>query len=760
LLFFEQIYNYLRHIKINLTLDQHAAGNYLKGTNWQDEIYRQAIRTRYNVSVMGSSDSYSYDHGMTYSTEEGIVKGTYLDKLMFHSNNNFSLSKNVKIGLNFNYVWYERPADRNDFYGGIIPGSFRSDPISAAWDTYTNFYGEVYYSPPTTNPALSIWLAGKERNNENRFLGNFYLQIDDIFTKGLSFRAQYGTMLNFSQRKAYSPKYFITATQKNDDATLFERRWFGRNWVNTNYFSYNKQISKLNINATLGMELQSYSGSDIWVRAFDVSENTDLQYIGTHKDKEKFEMGGGAGQNRLASGFLRGNFSWNNKYAVTATLRADGSSKFTKEKRWGYFPSFAANWNITNEEFLANASKILKSLKLRAGWGIVGNQGSAGDFDYVSSVEGGFTYAFNNSPIDGAVQRRLANIELTWEEAEQINIGLDFGLFNNQLTGTADYFIRKTKDMILSRPIPIYVGKQRPNVNAGTMENKGFEFSLNFAQSKNDFRYDIGANISFIHNEITSLAGGDPIRSGGAGRSGSITKTEVGKEIAYFFGYKTNGIFKTQEALNNHSINGMPIQPSAGLGDVIYQDLNGDGKITEADMTYLGSASPKFTGGFHLNMAYKNFDLVLFLNYSYGNEIVNAMYQTLYSSRMFETNISRDMAVNSWTPENPDSNVPRLSAADLNENDAKFSDRWVEDGSYLRIKNLQIGYTLPSELSKRLKIKNLRLYASLDNLLTFTKYSGLDPELFGLYGNPFYYGIDLVNYPQPRTYSFGVNLTF
>ena len=744
---------------INYVLDQQAAGNYLKGTDWQKEIYRQGTNQRYNVSIRGGSDTYSFDHGFTYSAENGTVKGTYLNKLMIHSNNNYTLTKHVKMGLNFNYVHYEKPGERNDFYGGTIPGALRSDPISAAWDDYTNFYGEIYYSQAATNPALSIYLAGNEKYLGNRAMGNAYLQIDELFTKGLSFRSQFGTQLDFDDQKIYSPKYFITPTQKNDNSTLYQNRPYAYNWVNTNYFSYLKSIGKLNINATLGMELQANKYSNISATGYDVSENSDLQYLGAAKNKALFNLGGGESETRLSSTFLRGNFAWDNKYVLTATIRRDGSTKFTEEKRWGYFPSLAGSWNLNNETFMDEIKDILPTLKLRAGWGVVGNQSSPGPFDYVSSVNEGYIYALNGLPVEGAVQENLANTELIWEGAEQLNFGVDFGLLKNRLTGTVDYFIRNTNEMIIYKPIPLYAGKKKPAVNAGTMQNKGIEFSLNYTQTKGDFRYDVGFNLTFIKNEVTSLAGGDPIRGGGAGRMGNTTRIEEGREISYFYGYKTSGIFKTQEQLDAYVKDGVAIQPNAGLGDVIFQDLNEDGKITELDMTYLGSASPKMTGGFNLNMSYKGFDMVLFLNGSYGNEIVNSMYQTLYNSKMFETNISQDMAVNHWSATNPTSDVPRLDIADLNKNVENFSDRYVENGSYLRVKNLQFGYTIPSELAKKMHIKNLRIYTTFDNLLTFTKYTGLDPELFGMYGSPLYYGVDLVNYPQPRTYSVGLNLT-
>jgi TonB-dependent starch-binding outer membrane protein SusC len=744
---------------INYVLDQQTAGNYLKGTDWQKYIYRQAISTRYNVSISGNTDTYSYDHGITVSDEQGIVKGTELNKFMFHSNNNLKLTDKIKLGMNYNYVHYEKPGSGNsDFYAGTIPGTLRSDPISVPFDSYTGTYGEIYYSQAQTNPALSIDLEKNIKNIGNRVMGNFYLEFSDIFVKGLSFRSQFGITMDFNEYRQYVPEYFITPTQKNDVSSLYQSRTNAYNWVNTNYFSYNKNINKLNINTTLGMELQSNESSDIWAKGYDVPQSASLQYLGAHKDAVLFGLGGGKSQNRLESGFFRGNFSWDNKYVLTGTIRADGSSKFLGDQRWGTFPSFAAAWNISKESFMSEIENTLSTLKLRAGWGLVGNQGSAGDFDYVSSVNGGYTYALNGVPVEGSVQQKLANTELTWENSEQIDLGIDFGLFDNKLTGTVDYFVRNTKDMILSKPIPMYAGKQRPAVNAGTMQNKGFEFTLNYANNKNAFKYDLGLNFAVIKNEITSLAGGDPIRSGSVGRLGNTTKTEVGREIAYFYGYQTDGLFKTQDQLDAYQKEGNAIQPNAGLGDVKFVDRNGDGKITEDDMTYLGSATPKFTGGFNVNLSYKGFDMVMFFVGSYGNETVNAMRQSLYNSKMFETNISRDMAVNSWTPQNPNSNVPRLNAADLNNNTDNFSDLYVEDGSYLRLKNIQFGYTIPD--SKRFGIKNFRIYTTIDNLLTFTKYSGLDPELYGLFGNPFYSGIDMVNYPQPVTYSVGVNVNF
>lgn len=751
---------------LQYVLDSQQNGNYLKGTNWQDEITRIALSQRYNVGVQGAGDNYSYSHGVTYSHEKGIVKGSELKKFMLHTNNTYSLTKKVKLGTNINYVWYEKPGtDGTDFYRSVLPGALRSDPVSAAWDSYTDFYGQVYYSPAQTNPALSIWQNEHTNTAEHRFIANFFLQIDDLFVKGLSFRSQYGRTLIFNDYKQFSPAYFITASQKNDTQTLEHKRNNGDTWANTNYFSYNGSVGKLNINATLGMEIQSNTWTDLWAIGYDVPEDTDLQYLGSSKSGDKFQLGGGKSQNRLASGFFRSNLSWDNKYLFTGTVRYDGTSRFTQDQRWGWFPSFSAGWNVANEGFMESIRETLPILKFRAGWGLVGNQDSAGDFDYVSSVNGGYKYVYNKRIVEGSVQEQLANKELTWESAEQFNVGIDYGFFDNKLNGSIDYFVRKTKDMILSRPIPMYAGKKRPNVNAGTMENRGVEFAINYKDNIGDFYYGIGFNMTWIKNKVTSLAGGDPIRDGSVGRLGNTTMTEEGREIAYFYGHKTNGIFKTQSDIDAYmTSNGTPIAGPGGarpqLGDVIFVDRNDDGKISDEDMTYLGSATPDLTGGLNINLGYKNVDFTMFMNYSLGNEIVNSMYQSLYSTDMFETNISRDMALNHWSPENPNSNLPRLAATDSNKNSTTFSDLMVEDGSFLRIKQIQVGYTLPKAWTMKAGIKNVRAYVSVDNLYTFTNYSGLDPEVFGLYGNPLYYGVDMINYPQPRTYSFGLNVTF
>ncbi|HBK30353.1 MAG TPA: TonB-dependent receptor [Porphyromonadaceae bacterium] len=734
----------------------YAIQNNSVGTNWQDEIMRTGTTQNYNLNVSGGSERNKYDIGGTYSKEEGIIKNTYLDKFMFHLNNEYKLYDNVHIGINASYTTYQKSGNNGDFYSGSLTSALKADPVSAAWDSYTDQFGEIYFSYGT-NPALSAYENQFRKTSEDRFIANAYLQIDDILFKGLSFRAQFGQHFAYGLSKNYSPQYYITADQQRNRSELTENRSQNIYWNTNEYFSYVNTFGKHSINATLGMEAQKSKSNNIFGKVYDVPQNADLRYLSMSPNKENLEVSGSGDHNALLSGFFRMNYSFDGRYLFTGTYRADGTSKF--KKKWGYFPSFSAGWNMLEEAFMEDlkSNSPLSQLKLRAGWGHVGNQASAGNFDYLTLMTNGYTAVFGGSQVDGVIQEKLANEELSWETSEQYNIGLDYSLFNGGLSGNIDYFIRNTNDMILDTPIPIYAGKARPKTNAGSVQNKGVEFSINYDTTLGkDFYLNAAFNISAIKNKVTSLGGGEPLY-------GTYSKTEEGREIASFFGLQTAGIFKTEEQLKAHTYinaggNEMPIQPDAKLGDVIFVDQNNDGKIDDNDRIHLGSPNPDFTYGFSLSAAYKGFDFNAFIQGSQGNEIANYMYSVLYSSHMREWSNSKDM-MNRWTPDNPNSDLPRVNQNDKNEND-RFSDRYIEDGSYLRLKTLQLGYTLPSHLSRKIHLSKARIYVSADNLLTFTKYSGYNPEMGDLWSSPLNAGVDMASYPTPRVFTVGLNLSF
>lgn len=402
--------------------------------------------------------------------------------------------------------------------------------------------------------------------------------------------------------------------------------------------------------------------------------------------------------------------------------------------------------------------------KVRAGWGQVGNQSSAGVGDYISRIANGFKYFLDDKVYEGRIPEYMSNPNLKWEISEQTNLGLDLSLFGEKLGLNLDYFNKKTKDMIVRVPVPLYFGAKNPLVNVGTMQNSGFEFTVNHHNNVGKFVYDISYNMSFVKNKVLSLGQSGAIDATVYdSRLANTSRTEVGHEIAYYYGYKTDGIFHTQEELDAYSttIDGKktPIQPNAQVGDVKFVDLNKDGKIDANDLTYLGSYMPDFTGGLNISMSYEGFDMSIFSDFSYGAEIANMTTYDLRSSLM-NKNILSSYYQNRWTPDTPNNNQPRLTASAAYKENAQFSDRYIESGNFFRIRNIQLGYTLPKAISNKLYMTRARLYVSIDNLVTFTKYSGYNPDISDQWNNVLAAGCDVGGAPLPRTFSFGFNITF
>lgn len=724
-----------------------------QGTDWQDEVMREAVIQNYSLNVTGGTDKHKFGISGTYFDQEGIVKNTDMQKIFFRLNNDFKFTNWLDVGMNVAYMNLDKTNYNFDLYSGVLPVAVRVDPVTAAWDVPSNNWGRPDISQ-NNNPARITDELKYLKYYENYFIANFYAQAK--LSSHFSFRTQFGATLKNSTNRSYYPEFFIATDEARDKSQLNEGRGQSTSWMWTNYLTYDKSFGDHTVGAMAGIETQlvnKYRG--INVSAFDVPANADQQYISAAKNTD-YLASSGQSEETLQSFFGRVNYSFKGKYLLTGTVRYDGSSKFTKDYRWGMFPSFSAGWNITEESFMQSISQI-SSLKLRAGWGQVGNQNSVSPYQTVTTVSNNQLYSFNGQVVQGASALALSNPELQWETSEMTNVGLDAGLFNDKLTFTAEYFIRKTKDMIFSVPIPVYAGTGRPQANALSMEGKGIEFSLGYKNKEGAFTYDIRGNMSFITNEITDLAGGQPISGGSVGKVGDVTRTAEGYEIAYFYGLRTDGIINTQEELDSY-VNSSDelLQPNAKPGDVKFVDSNADGVINDQDRIYLGSATPDFTFGFSANLGYKNFDLSFLITGSQGNEAVNALTRFNQSSNGLEN--SRDNRMNRWTPENTTSNEPRMTNSDLNKNIETFSDRYIEDASFLRMKNIQLGYSFNSASISKLKLASLRLYVSVDNLFTVTDYTGFDPEFGDLYSNPLNYGIDQATYPSPRIFRAGINL--
>ncbi|KAA6345080.1 TonB-dependent receptor SusC [termite gut metagenome] len=747
---------------------QYLIDNKLKGTNWVDEVTRIGYTQNYNLNLNGGGDQVSYDIGVTYSNQEGIVKYNNMNFFSARANNTYKVTKDIQLGMNLTYTRRERIGTTGgNYYGGLWPTILGADPTVPAWDSYTNNWGEILYSDTNYQPARAAYESGNYGSGiSHMFMGNISLQINNIGLKGLSFRAQYGTRAGFDDSISYSPIYYISANQLRQRSSLNVSRPRNSSWLGNAYFMYNNTFNKIhNLGATLGTEWQKSSSSSFSANANDVPEAENMWYLSQTADKTSYSASHSGSITSIESFFFRSNYSYANKYLLTGTIRADGSSRFIK--KWGYFPSFSLGWNAHEENFVKNSSAndLLSQLKLRVGWGMVGNESSAGANDYIALMTTGYTYVFGGQVREGAIQQAYANDQLTWEAAEQLNLGLDFGLWNMKLSGTIDYFVRTTRDMILAVPIPIYTGMWRTRTNSGEMRNNGLEITLKYQNKIGGLTYALSGNMSLVKNKILELGSDDPIYGDNVGRINTpFTRTEKGREMAYFYGYKTDGIFQTQEEINNYAYtdeqgNKQLIQPNAQPGDVKFVKTANDGKaLNETDRTYLGSAMPDASWGFNINLGYKNFDFAVFLQGVWGNEIANAKVQDLYSSNMVQWNMSKDM-MKRWTSPGSTNKYPRVTSADPNQN-SRFSDRYIYDGTYTRIKNVQLGYTLPKNLISKVGLKRLRFYASVDNLWVFSDYNGFDPEMGDYLGNPLQNGVDMVSYPRPRTTTFGLNLTF
>ncbi len=722
-----------------------------KGTNWQDEVLTNAAMQNYSLSVLGGNESVKYQMSGTYFKQDGIVKNSGVENVYLKANTEVKFTKWLKGGLNSSLFNMKQSNYNGDLYEGVLPGALRADPVTPAWDVTTNNWGRADLSY-INNPARIVDESKYAETKDFKSLNIVWAEAQII--EGLTFKSQYGFDYRSYNHKNYSPKFFVSTDEQRSQSSLYNKPANSIHWDWQNYLNYNLDIKEHSLNAMAGMESQYSNWQEIELTTYNVPEDEALQYPSSAESLDA-SFNSNQWEHSLLSYFARINYSFKDRYLLTATMRADGSSKFTEEHRWGYFPSFSAGWNMKKENFLSEQT-WLTALKLRGGWGQVGNEGSVGNYAYVTTVTPGNYYTFGGVPVSGSIPTTLSNPEIQWEVSTSINIGIDAGLFDDRVSFIFDYYSRTTSDMLLQVPIPEYVGAFAPFVNAGEMKNSGIELTVGYRNSDHKLKYEIGANFSTIKNEVTSLAGGEPIESGNISKVGNTTRTEEGKELAYFYGVETDGIFNTQAELDAHvDSEGNAIQPNAAPGDVKFIDRNNDGKINEDDRTYLGSATPDFIYGGYVNLAYSGFDLKLFLQGSQGNEVVNGLTRFTNASNGWENSVADRM--DRWTPENTSSDVPRMTDKDLNKNIETFSDRYVEDGSYFRLKNVQIGYTVPV---KKKYVSNLRVYFSIDNALTFTKYKGFDPEIGDYYNNPLYSGIDIANYPTARTYMFGIQLSF
>ena len=727
-------------------------------TNWLKEVSQVATIRNHDLSFSGGSDDFTYNLSLGYLAQDGTVKKTDFERTNVRINLERKMNKIITIGANtaFSNSSRNKVLEGSNTVG-IINTAMKLEPVVPVKNADGTWGGSKYIDYP--NPVAAIEYTNS-KDKTMKVVGNVFAVVNIM--KDLNFRTSLGVDMERYDSYDFDPTYVVNTYQKNSINKVYRGYSKTDNMLFENTLNYNKVFAeKHSVGAVLGYTAEQTRYENIYATKQNTPNNEpEMQYLDAAQLATSATATGGASESSLISYLGRVNYSYDNRYLATATFRRDGSSRFGKSNQYGNFPSFAMAWKFTNEQFFKNLDQnILNTAKIRFGWGQVGNQSSISNYAFQNliSTNAQYAYLYGKPEVlyQGAVAVNLGNVDVKWEATESTNIGVDMGLLNGRLNLSAEYYSKTTKDMLLIEPIPYFLGfESGPYTNVGSARNSGIEAQLEWRDKiGKDFNYNIAGNISTIKNEMLSLGTAKSI-SGAAIRNGSATNTIVGKPIGSFWGYKTDGLVQTADQL----VDVKKRQPNAGLGDVVFVDNDGNGILNDLDKTIIGNPIPAFYYGFNLGMEYKGLDFAVVFEGTQGNDIFNAMRYFTYDLADV-TNKSVEV-LNYWTPTNTNTTIPRLNGNDKNDN-KRISDLYIEDGSYLRLKTLQFGYTIPQSLSSKLYMTNLRVFVTGQNLLTFTKYSGSDPEIGQISSTNYTSrGVDIGTYPQAKTFTAGINITF
>lgn len=733
-----------------------------EGTDWQEAIFETAPIMSHQLTFAGGGPTSAHTLTASYFSQDGIVGGpkARFERATVRLNSNYELKPWLTLGNNIGFTWLQRNGlTENSQFNSPLIRALNMDPITPIRKADGTFAYSNYADTDIANPVNAIALTN-DTWTSNRLVGNVYANMD--LGKGFTFRSTVSMDITFANQRIFNPTFDLSNIPSISEAPVAEKRLV--NSVGVGNFNWNnKQIENVltwqkNFNEKHNLTL--IAGTGALSNRFDASGggNTNLPsndpkdaYISNTIDpitsQSAYQF---ANESTLLSYFTKANYELSEKYLFSGTLRADGSSRFGRNNRFGYFPSVSAGWILSREEFWK--SNFISTFKLRASWGQNGND-RIGDYSFTTVVLSGQNYTFGDEEIitNGSVALTSANPDLKWETSTQSNIGVDMEMMDGMLNFTADYYIKKTSDMLYAAPIPLVAGTAAPIQNIANAENRGLELAANYRNYKNAFKYSVGANISFVESLITGLGrGGDPVPSGYVQfANADAARTDVGQPIASFFGYVTDGIFQTPAEVESHAFQNEATAP----GDIRFKDLDGNGVIDINDRTYIGNPTPDYTFGLNTVMEYSGFELSINFQGVQGNEIFNntTRYDFGYVNRP-------SSALDRWTGPGTSNSEPKANQNDPNQN-ARISDRFVEDGSYIRLKNMLLGYNISEKHLQKLRLQKAKFYVSATNLLTFTNYSGLDPEI-GNVGGSLEIGIDRGFYPQARTFMVGLGLTF
>lgn len=760
-----------------------------KGTNWQDEIFRTAWQYQHQISAQGGSDKVQYYVSGSYMDQQGTIIGSNFNRFSVRTNLDAQLKKWFKLGVNATYAITNDDLKLADSNQGLIYYSLTTIPDIPVYDVDGNYSSTIREGYTSPNP-VALAMMDEILLKRKKLTGNIYAELTPI--KHFTWRTELGFDMSESDANRYKPKVDLGGWVRSQNSISYQKNssYF---WQLKNYLTYSNQWGKHSVTAMLGQEC--------WESRYNYlsGSNTDLPSDEVHNVALATgtpSIGSGFGSSSMASFFTRETYNYDNRYLGTYTYRYDGSSNFGPKNRWAGFHSVALAWRFSNEKFFEPLKRVIDNGKLRLGWGQTGNS-SIGSYAWGASIS-----RMPSALGMGFRPSNIPNTSIRWESQEQYNVGLDLGFLDGRINLTVDAYYKRSDDMLMSMQLPSYMGTQgngssklqAPKGNYGSIENKGLEITLDThpVQLK-DFSWDSNFQISFNRNKLLSLTDTENASLIGYGQwSDIVCVSEIGKPLYSFYGYKVAGVYKDLDDIQNSA---KPAKyPSDGVfsrgntvwvGDIKYEDINKDGVIDEKDRTDIGSPLPKFTYGWTNTFRYKNIDLSIFLNGSYGNKVFNYNALTLTHMNSTWTNQLQSVVskrarlepidasivyadgskwydhIDNVRVKNPSTKTPHTSIQDPNDND-RISDRYVEDGSYLRIKNITLGYTFPKALLSKAKIENLRVYVNIQNLYTFTKYSGYDPEVGASTqdSSGLTYGIDNGRYPSPAMYSFGLNITF
>lgn len=763
----------------SLSAIRDANGN-VYNTDWIDQaVDNGALTTSHSLAFTGGSKTSTYSISGGYTGQDGLIGGSdvsYYKRYNLRANSEHKMWNGlVTIGEHVGFVYKDsRGMGTGNIYNNNLRSAFSTSPLVPVYDANGNYYSTVDsdWNKNDGNPYGTMMMNRYNQSKNTSVDANVYVQIEPV--KNLKFKTVFGLSYGGSNYRSFTPIYKFTPQSGNGITKVNQSNGNGTSLVWTNTLTYDFDIKDHHISALLGSETTKYDGEstgsygvnltagfDDWEHAY--VENTEKG----HADRKV--SGGPYDATRGQSFFARLGWSWKERYMVNATMRADGSSKFAKGHRWGYFPSVSAGWTLTEEDFLKPAASWLDFLKLRLSWGQVGNA-NINCYQYLAPVTTSNTnYNFGatggtDAWVMGAYTERLANEKVKWETSEQYNVGLDARFLRQRLSLTLDGYIKSTKDWLVQAPIRATAGTGGPVINGGDVKNKGIEVGLSWNDNiGRDFTYSVGANFAYNHNEVGNIPTLDGIIHGKDNQifqnAEEFYRAENGHAIGYFWGYKTAGIFQNQKEINDWIAAGNGIyQADVKPGDVKYVDINHDGVINASDKVDLGNGLPKYTFGFNVNLAWKGFDLSANFTGAAGFQIAQS-YRDPSSS---QANYSRRI-LKRWTGEGTSNEIPRVTYGDVGN--WLFSDLYLQDGDYIRLQNLTMGYDFKKLISWK-GLSKMRLYFQVQNLFTLTKYDGMDPEIGSFNGtdgnssDAWVSGVDMGYYPHPRTFIVGLNLAF